>query len=160
MIKEIYSEIANYKKPTKKGLFKSKLVNIPVYEERYKYTEESLNKLEKKLNVKLPNEIYDWFVLAGCGAISDSLLIGEKEYIYSFENAGILNGYVTFATDDLGNRYLFNPAGDDSIFYVCHDPLGYARISDTFSNFLIQLKQEDYNIETLTNKLDLIEIVQ
>lgn len=160
MIKEIYSEITNLKKPTKKGFFKSKLVDTPVYVERYKYSEEDLIKLEQDLNIKFPKEIYDWLLLAGCGAISDSLLIGEKEFIYILENAGNLNGYVSFATDDLGNKYIFNLNGDDSIFYVCHDPLGYSKISDTFSNFLIQLKQADYKIETLTDNLQLIDIAQ
>ena len=158
MIKEIYSELANFKKHTKKGFFKPKIVEVSIYEERYKYSKEELNTIEQELNIKFPNEIYEWLLLAGCGAIFDELLIGEKEYIFKLEDLGALSGYISFATDDLGNHYAFNPNNDESIFYACHDPLGYAKIAESFSSFLAQLKQADFNIETVTSKLQLIDM--
>ena len=82
--------------------------------------------------------------------------------IYPFdEQNGKIEGFITFASDDLGNYFAFSPRSEDynAIYYCCHDPLGYCKVAKDAEDFLSifvfsGLKINDYVHNLELNKID------
>ena len=122
-------------------------------------TEEGLRKLELDGGYEFPIAVRSALLaLGGCSV--DDLYIHPAERIYSFDSEnGAMAGRVTFASDIFGNYFAFDPASNnpDEIYYYSHDPLGYALVSPTFTDYLRSFVSSGFKTLELTENLDLRE---
>jgi hypothetical protein len=128
-----------------------------LYESISRHSEETLYKLEHEGGYLFPRDIREALLELGSCSI-DSLNIHASQDIYAFdENLGPLTGFVTFASDDSGNYFSFNPKSEapNEIYYCSHDPLGYVKVSASFSEYLHAFVESEFNTFAVTNKFDL-----
>lgn len=131
----------------------------PVFKPGDSFSLESIGKLEAKLNVSFPLKVKDFLLKLGAGQTED-LYIHGNEHIHAFdEENGPIAGFVTFASDTMGNYYAFNPesSNKEEIYYCCHDPLGYAKIASDAYEFLRKIIENKYDNIELAANLELIE---
>lgn len=115
----------------------------PVFHHFADATEMELFLIAKKLNCKLTVGLSKWLRSAGYGDINETLFF--REDCLGTINHGTLAGYVTFARDELGNVYAFDPA-DGAVYYIDQQHRAYARLSNDFLSFLQELIRRDYNL--------------
>jgi hypothetical protein len=123
-------------------------------------SEVELSGIESELGSKIPEKIRLLIIELGEGHINDFSIHG-KDRIYSFDDeCGEVEGFITFASDEMGNYYAYSPHSDDpnKIYYVCHDPAGYCVIADDAEEFLSGFVNRGFTITNYVADLDLIEI--
>ena len=123
-------------------------------------SEVELAGIEAELGSKIPKKIRLLIIELGAGSINDFQIHG-KDRIYSFDDeCGEVEGFVTFASDDMGNYYAYSPHSDDpnKIYYVCHDPAGYCVVANDAEEFLSGFVNRGFTITDYVADLDLIEI--
>jgi hypothetical protein len=140
----------------KKGLFGAKKL--------FKYgniiSEVELAGIESELGSKIPDKIRLLIIELGEGSIND-LRIHGKDGIYAFDDeCGEVEGFITFASDEMGNHYAYSPHSDDpnKIYYVCHDPAGYCVVADDAEEFFSGFVNRGFTITDYVVDLDLIEM--
>lgn len=140
----------------KKGLFGTKKL--------FKYgniiSEVELAGIETELGSKIPDKIRLLIIELGEGCIND-LRIHGKDGIHPFDDeCGKVEGFITFASDEMGNYYAYSPHSDDpnKIYYVCHDSAGYCVVADDAEEFLSGFVNRSFTITDYVADLDLIEI--
>lgn len=149
--------ISQIKKAKKKKLFFWK-ENIFSFGERI--TSDELSALERSLNIRFPAKIKTLLIELAQGYANDLYIHGLKD-IYPFdEQNGKIEGFVTFASDDMGNYYAFSPKSENenTIYYCCHDPLGYCVVAKDAEEFLNIFINSNYKITTYVAELDLVDI--
>jgi len=121
---------------------------------------EELCALENNHGFTFPSKIRTLLLELGQGFVND-LYIHGVDMIYPFdEENGNIEGFVTFASDDLGNYYAFSPKSKDVdvIYYCCHDPLGYCAVAKGAEDFLSIFVNNGFKITDYVYNLDLDEI--
>jgi len=150
-MENLISEVKNSKR--KKFFFWEE--NIFSYGERL--DSESLDKIEKSFGLTFPLKIRKLLLELGQGFAND-LYIHGADMIYPFdEKNGKIEGFVAFASDDLGNYYAFSPKSNDSeaIYYCCHDPLGYCIVAKDAEDFLNIFISSGFKITDYVYNLEL-----
>lgn len=144
------------KNAEKKGLFRTK----KLFSYGNRISESELSEIENGIGSKIPADIKLALLELGEGFINDLSFHG-KQGIYPFDNeCGCVEGFVTFASDDMGNYYAYSPQSDDQskIYYICHDPEGYCVIANDIVEFLSDFVARDYNITKFAAELELNDI--
>lgn len=91
----------------------------------------------------------------------NDLYIHDKNHIYPFdEYNGRIEGFITFAIDDMGNYYAFNPQSKDinEIYYCCHAPLGCCVVAKDAEELLRIFIESNFKITKYVAELDLEDI--
>ncbi len=149
--------IAKIKSTKKKKLF---FWEESIFSFGERITAEELSALETDLKLSFPDKITTLLLELGQGYVNDLYIHGIKS-IYPFdEENGKLEGFVTFASDDMGNYYAFSPKSDDNneIYYCCHDPLGYCIVAKNAEEFLKIFVESNFKITGHVADLELNEI--
>ena len=148
-MEDIIKQISSAKK---KRLFWKK----PVYVKHADVSLDKIRNLENQLGIKLPEDLQTWLLSMGFGIINKCLYLDDKWFHVLEEDAGLLDGFVLFAQDDLGNHLAFNPNDEESnkIYYISHDPPGFAIVSESFHQFIKKFVNHEYEMEALINPLE------
>ena len=131
-----------------------------IFQQGVKNTPEALKQVENEIGVSLPEQIFKFLLELGQGYVND-LYIHGPDMIYPFdEQNGKIEGFVTFASDDLGNYYAFSPKSTNinTIYYCCHDPLGYCVVAKDAEEFLRIFIKSGFKIADYVYNLELDEI--
>ena len=118
---------------------------------------EDLGKIEKEYDFIFPEQVRLLLLNLGQGEIGDFRIQGP-EMIYPFDSdLGNLAGYITFATDILGNHFAFDPKSDkpEEIYYCSHDPLGYGKVASNIKSLLESFVKAAYDTVSVTDKVRL-----
>lgn len=132
----------------------------PIFSYGQRMDSKTLENLEKKFDFTFPSKIRTLLLELGQGYAND-LYIHGSDMIYPFdEQNGKIEGFITFASDDLGNYYAFSPKSEDvnTIYYCCHDPLGYCKVAKDAEDFLSIFVSSDFKINNHVCSLELDEI--
>lgn len=132
----------------RRSLLKSK----PIFQPFAPVKEMELFITAKRLDCKMQVGLCQWLRTAGYGDI-DNILSFRAEY-FSAISAGALTGSITFANDEAGNAYAFNPDNGDIYFISTHQN-GYAVIAKSFEAFMHELVKRDYNLPQWRESLKL-----
>ncbi len=145
-------EIAeNLKSASKKKLFGRK----PIFKKTGDFSVTDLQHLE--LSQPVPQELVDWLGLTGYGTINEELSF-EQGWMQVLGNEfGPLSGGLTIAQDDLGNYLVLNPNDEWSVYYLCHDPFGIAKIDPSFTSFTSRLGAANFDFGKVIEHLDIDE---
>lgn len=122
---------------------KSFLSSKPIFRFHAPAAEMDLFMTARKLNCKMTNGLSRWLRTAGYGDINETLMF--RSDFFSLITEGTLKGHVTFARDELGNTYAFNPK-DGSIYLIDHLGESYANIANDFLGFLEELIKRNYDL--------------
>lgn len=133
---------------------KSFLSSKPVFHYFAPATEMDLFMTARRLDCKLALGLCQWLRAAGYGDIND-MLIFRPEY-FSTITHGALTGYTTFAHDDAGNAYAFDPR-QGAIYFISVHESAYARMSDDFLHFMQELIRRDYNLAAWRETLPMVK---
>ena len=126
------------------------LIKKPVYQTSSRVSEMDLFRIAKKLDCKLSVGLSKWLLSAGYGDIENSLSFRE-EWFCLLED-GPLKGKVVFAQDDKANTYAYDPK-DGAIYFISKD--GFARLANSFTEFLNELVKRNYNLAAWRDSLQL-----
>ena len=124
----------------------------PVYESRRVASEEGLAAVEAEHGVRFPEDLRHWLLAAGFGEFRDEMLIDPCWFNVIEE--GDAKGHFIFAQDGLGNFYSF-PADGNGIYILSRRTPEWARVADTFKQFLEDLEQRDFEVCNWTMTLPL-----
>lgn len=152
-MKELVEKLKNAKK--KRMLFGER----KLYRRISDIAQSDLLLIELKYNLLIPDSIKFCLVELGSCCIAEQLNFHSPFEIYPLDNNGSVEGYVVFASDTSGNYFAFNPASDnETIYFLCHDPLGYAAIADSIGQFLEIFINNDFKFDGLFDNFDFIDI--
>lgn len=116
----------------------------PVFERFAPVSEAELFRLAKGLNFKFTLGLSKWLLLAGYGDIDETLSFREEWF--SVIDGGPIDGCISFAQDNAGNRYAFSPKNGE-IYFIGLTEQSVARISDDFPSFMQEFIRRDYNLK-------------
>ncbi len=122
----------------------------PIFQHFGDATEMDLFRIARRLDCKLTVGLSKWLRSAGYGDINETLFFREE--CFATIGQGTLAGFVTFARDELGNTYAFDPA-DGGVYYVNQQAHTYARLSNDFLSFLNELIRRNYDLAEWRNSL-------
>ncbi len=91
----------------------------------------------------------------------DEFYVHGPDMIYPFDSDnGKIEGFVTFASDVLGNYFAFNPNSENTnqIYYCSHDPLGFSTVAASRDELLKLFIESSFDIVSVTKTLDLDDI--
>jgi hypothetical protein len=126
------------------------LLSRPLFKQYAPVSEAELFDLANRLHFKFIVELSRWLLMAGYGEIGESLIFQESKFsIIDWEP---LQGFVSFAEDITGYRFVFNP-NDKSIYCIHPSEHAFVRIADNFSSFLQELIRHDYHIKKWVSTL-------
>lgn len=102
-------------------------------------TEAQLLSCEERLGIKLPQGYRLFMQTIGPGIWAHAG-VAHPDNIYAFDaDCGEMEGFVALAfnVDGCGNSVGINPkAEEQTIYYFCHDPFGYAKVADNFEEWV------------------------
>ena len=131
-----------------------------LYKQGTSLNSEDLNKLEAEYKFSFPQDIREFLLCLGSGTVSDFYIPYVTE-IYPFDSDnGNIKGFITFASDVLGNYFAFNPnsTNNEIIYYCCHDPLGFGECAKDITQLLKSFVDANFDIEQVTNKVKFSDI--
>ena len=127
-----------------------------IYERRHEISKDQVNKFESQNSVVLPSDFKEWWLKAGCGEIvNNSLLIGASDFMFKLNDVGKMTDHIVLATDELRNYYVCDTRKSEKIYLCSGLGQGYCEIADSFHDFLIKLKNHDYNVYNLIENVSL-----
>ncbi len=116
----------------------------PVFKQSSSVSEAELFHLATGLGFKFIVDLSRWLLLAGYGVIDGVLTFQEDRF--SIVDWEPLNGFATFADDNFGHQFAFNP-NDGSIYAIFPSSHTFVRIADNFPAFLQELIRRDYRLK-------------
>lgn len=131
-----------------------------LFVQKKKFSDESISELETTLQTSIPTKARKLLYHLGYGQINDIQFHGS-DWVYAFdEDNGAIEGFVTFASDDMGNYYAFNPnnSNPELIYYCSHDLLGYCELAKDAEEFLRIFVDSNFNITKYVAELELSEL--
>lgn len=119
-------------------------------------TEAQLVACEERLGIKLPQgyRLFMQTIGPGIWALAG---VAHPDNIYAFDaDCGEMEGFVSLAfnVDGCGNSIGINPKSEEpTIYYFCHDPFGYAKLADSFEEWVRAIA--DCQLKNPTNGTEL-----
>jgi hypothetical protein len=105
---------------------------------------------EDRLRCSLPETFKVFVDRLGVGDLNEELRFLTPSELCAIGPDGVpWSGFIVFAEDDLGNSLAFGASDAEceskqAVFYICHDPFGYAMLSETFEAFLVDLAAQEF----------------
>jgi hypothetical protein len=124
---------------TRKGFFRTR----PVFRPHASVSPEDLLALESRLGAAIPGDLRDWLLMVGYGDLDDELSFREEWFVLL--EYGQLEGGATFAQDELGNHYAFDPL-HGGIYYLARSEAVFSPIAANFLEFMQGLVSRDYKL--------------
>jgi hypothetical protein len=119
-------------------------------------TDAELLNCEERLGIKLPDGYRAFMQTIGPG-IWALAGVAHPDHLYAFDaDCGEMEGYIALAfnVDGCGNSIGISPKSEDqSIYYFCHDPFGYAVTALSFEDWVKAIA--DCQIKNPTNGTEL-----
>ena len=125
----------------------------PLFDPFESVGESEIEQAELRAGEQLPADLKAWLLAVGYGDIDEKLSF-RRDWFHKIED-GRLAGSVTFAQDELGNLYAFDP-NDGSIFFLSRSSPEYARLASHFRAFMEELERRDFRLEEWTKTLSLM----
>jgi hypothetical protein len=122
----------------------------PVFKPHRKIFADSLDTLERKIGIPIPDDLRDWLLAIGYGDINEEISFRE-EWFAAIES-GQLKGGAIFAQDVLGNFYAFDSLG--RIYYFCRSQPLFAIMSESFLGFIEEIARRDYKLMNWSDSLE------
>ena len=131
---------------------KSFLRQRPIFERFAAASTEDVLALERELGCSIFPDLRYWLVTAGFGDLDQTLSI--RSSWFNRWSPGNELDLAIFATDELADRYAFEPTSGEIVFFSVGEH-GHAKLANSFEEFLSELVRRDYKIIDWTTGLDL-----
>lgn len=135
----------------------------PVFGRRRAVSEAALADAERRLGVVLPLPYRAFLLACGAGEVSGQLRFMDPAELAPFGGDLPWGELIRIGIDHEGNHLAIDPEqGDDPdepVYYVCHDPFGWANLAPSFEAFLVMLERAGFDyarmIEDTPNFIEL-----
>jgi hypothetical protein len=115
----------------------------PLFEAYKSVAPSEIERIEKKVEAALPEDLRVWLLSVGYGDVDETLSF--RYDWFSQVRQGHLRGAMIFAQDDLGNFYSYSKNGSNIIFFSrsSHE---YAAVAPSFQAFMEELERRHFKL--------------